>query len=440
MSFDGNKDANRVIVIGAGPMGLAAAYYAAKAGRAVTVFEADDRVGGMAAHFDFDGLSIERFYHFCCLSDVDTLALMDELGMNGAMKWVRTTMGFYAGGALYDWGDPIALLKFPGLNFIEKLRYGMQAFTSTKRSDWRNLDRISAEDWFIAWCGRSVYERLWKPLLALKFYDHAGEISAAWMWQRIKRLGNSRKSLFEERLGYIEGGSERLMIALADAIRKTGGEIRLKTPVRRILFRDGAALGVELASGERALGPHVVSTAPIPHVVDMLAEAPADFTAPYARIKNIGVVCVMAKLKKSVSPHFWVNISDARVEIPGLVEFSNLRPLPNTIVYVPFYMPQGNPKFSRPDADFVSDALAAIRLVNPGIGEKDVIATHVGRLRYAQPVCEVGFSAMIPKAQTAIRGLQIADTCFYYPEDRGVSESVKFARGLAAAISSAEAA
>ena len=32
---------------------------------------------------------------------------------------------------------------------------------------------------------------------------------------------------------------------------------------------------------------------------------------------------------------------------------------------------------------------------------------------------------MIPPVQTPIAGLQIADTCFYYPEDRGISESVR---------------
>jgi hypothetical protein len=54
----------------------------------------------------------------------------------------------------------------------------------------------------------------------------------------------------------------------------------------------------------------------------------------------------------------------------------------------------------------------------------------VGRLKHAQPVCETGFAEMIPPAQTAIAGLMVADTCFYYPEDRGVSESIKFARGM----------
>jgi protoporphyrinogen oxidase len=414
-------------------MGLAAAYYAAKRGLAVDVFEASHQVGGMAAHFDFDGLSIERFYHFCCLSDRDTLALLGELGMSEKMRWVKTTMGFFAGGALHDWGDPIALLKFPEMNFVEKLRYGLQAFTSTKRSDWKKLDRISAEDWFVGWLGRDLYDRVWRPLLEYKFYDLARDVSAAWVWQRIKRVGNSRKSLFEERLGYVDGGSETLMIALAGAIRALGGRIHLSAPVKKIMIEGGAVHGVETADGRAHRAQKVISTAPTPYVAGLLADAPA-LAERYARIKNIGVVCVMLKLKRPVSPHFWVNIAHPGVEIPGIVEFSNLRPLPDHIVYVPFYMPQGREKFSRPDEDFVRESLQCVRLVNPAIAESDVIATHVGRLRYAQPVCEVGFADLLPPAQTPIAGLQIADTCFYYPEDRGVSESIRFARGMVEAL------
>jgi len=58
----------------------------------------------------------------------------------------------------------------------------------------------------------------------------------------------------------------------------------------------------------------------------------------------------------------------------------------------------------------------------------------LGRLRYAQPVCEPGFADRLPPIQTPIRGLQIADTSFYYPEDRGVSESVRLAKQMAARI------
>ena len=68
------------------------------------------------------------------------------------------------------------------------------------------------------------------------------------------------------------------------------------------------------------------------------------------------------------------------------------------------------------------------------VPSNDRIDHYVGRLRHAQPVCPPGFAAMIPPVQTPIRGLQIADTCFYYPEDRSITESVRLGKGMAAAL------
>ena len=178
----------------------------------------------------------------------------------------------------------------------------------------------------------------------------------------------------------------------------------------------------------------VISTMPTPFIAELVPSLPNDWKAKYEAIRNIGVVCVILKLARSVTPHFWVNINDPAIEIPGIIEFSNLRAVSDTVVYVPFYMPQSHPKFGRDDAAFIAESMACVRRLNPSLGESDVLATRVGRLRYAQPVCEAGFLAKIPPVQTPIRGLQIADTSFYYPEDRGISESVRVAREMAARV------
>src|SRR5581483_5317308 len=214
--FDSEPHARDLLVIGAGPMGLAAAYFACARGYRVEVLEAGDRPGGMAAHFDFGGLSLERFYHFCCKTDVDTFALLCELGLPTAVHWVPTRMGYFVAGRLHPFGDPVALLRFPWLSLVEKMRYAAMAFCATKRSDWSALDRLSARDWLVRWCGPRAYDRMWRPLFELKFFEFANSISAAWAWQRIKRLGKSRRSLFQEELGYIEGGSEALIERLVD--------------------------------------------------------------------------------------------------------------------------------------------------------------------------------------------------------------------------------
>ncbi len=354
---DKGHHAGRLVVIGAGPMGLATAYQALKQGYDVDVIEADDRPGGMAAHFDFGGLSIERFYHFCCLSDTDTMELLAELGMRDAMKWVPTKMGYYLDGQLIRWGDPVSLLTAPGIGLITKLRYGLQMFWSTKRSDWQSLDKTSAKDWFVKWAGQGAYDKLWRRLMELKFYELSDQISAAWIWQRIKRIGNSRKSLFEEHLGYIDGGSETLMNALAEAIINKGGRIHYSVPAREVLIHGGAARGVELTDGRCFEAENVISTIPIPYVSKMIPDAPQSMRDGYARIKNIGVVCVIHKLKRAVTDNFWVNISDPEMDIPGFVEFSNLRPTGDVhIVYVPYYMPQSNSKFGKDDEAFIRES------------------------------------------------------------------------------------
>jgi protoporphyrinogen oxidase len=122
------------------------------------------------------------------------------------------------------------------------------------------------------------------------------------------------------------------------------------------------------------------------------------------------------------------------MEIPGIIEFSNLRPTPETIVYVPYYMPTTNPKFANPDQAFIDEAFGYLKTINPDLTDSDLLDAKVGRLKHSQPICEPGFAAKIPDIQTSITGLQIADTCFYYPEDRGISESVRLGKEMVATL------
>ncbi len=76
----------------------------------------------------------------------------------------------------------------------------------------------------------------------------------------------------------------------------------------------------------------------------------------------------------------------------------------------------------------------ARRRISPTVEAGDLIASYVGKLKHAQPICQPGFASRVPPIQTPISGLQIADTCFYYPEDRGISESVRLGKLMAQAI------
>src|ERR1039458_8654584 len=130
-------------------------------------------------------------------------------------------------------------------------------------------------------------------------------------------------------------------------------------------------------------------------------------------------------------------ILDLAISIPGIIEFSNLRPIgAASLVYVPCYMPVYHPKFSWSDQALLDEAFGYLQRINPALTAEDVVASHVARFRYAQPICEPGFARRIPPIKTPIGGLQIADTCFYYPEDRGISESVRLGQEMAEALPS----
>lgn len=411
-------------------MGLGVAWQLVQDGHCPVIFEADDRVGGMTATFDFGGMDIERYYHFHCTSDTDFLRVLEELGIQDKMRWTETRMGYWFQGRLQRWGNPTALLGFRGLGLVPKFRYGLHAFLSTKRNDWKPLDQKEATQWVRGWVGEEAYEVLWRKLFDLKFYDYANQLSAAWIWSRIRRIGRSRYDLFREKLGYLEGGSNTLLQALKAGIEAKGGEFRLSSPVSKVVLEGGKLKGVE-SRGAFEPFDKVISTVPMPYIPRMIPDLPENLLEKYRALKNIAVVCVIAKLRKPVTDNFWLNTNDPDMDVPGIVEYTNLRPMESHVVYVPFYMPGEHPKYQDDDAVFLDKVRRYLKKVNPALTDDDFIDIRASRYRHAQPICGPGFLETLPPMRLPFDGLWVADTSFYYPEDRGISESLGFGRNLA---------
>jgi protoporphyrinogen oxidase len=420
----------RIAVLGAGPMGLAVAYQLARDGHQPVVFEADDRIGGMTATFDFSGLAIERYYHFHCISDAAFLTVLDELQLTNKMQWVETRMGYWYQNCLQPWGNPLALLRFRGLSLVAKFRYGLHAFLATKRTNWQPLDRVEASGWIKHWVGAQAYEVLWRRLFEYKFYDYTDNLSAAWIWSRIRRIGRSRYSLFREKLGYLDGGSATLLQAMQADIESNGGVIRLQTPVSQVVMVDGRVSGVAYGAQFEAFDK-VISTVPLPYVPRLMPDLPPAILAQFKALNNIAVVCVIVKLRRALTGNFWLNVNDPEMDIPGIVEYSNLRPLDCHVVYVPFYMPGEHPKFAESDQQFLDKVRRYFKKINPALVDADFIDLRASRYRHAQPICDPGYLDRLPPASLPVQGLWVADTSYYYPEDRGISESIGFGRNLA---------
>jgi protoporphyrinogen oxidase len=200
--------------------------------------------------------------------------------------------------------------------------------------------------------------------------------------------------------------------------------------VSRVVIAGGQVQGIEV-NGSHEVFEKVISTIPLPYVPKLMPDLPKPVLARFSSVKNIAVVCVIVKLKKPVTPFFWLNTNDPDMDIPGLVEYSNLRPLGVHVVYVPFYLPGEHPKFSDADTIFADKVKGYIRKINPDIVAQDFLDVRVSRYRFAQPVCSPGHLESLPPVALPVAGLWVADTSYYYPEDRGISESVDFGRKMA---------
>ncbi|MDR7135215.1 protoporphyrinogen oxidase [Lysobacter niastensis] len=420
-------------IVGAGPMGLMAALHLLERGHSVDIFERDDRIGGMSASFDFDGLKIERYYHFVCKTDYPLFTLMQSLGIHDKLKWTDTRMGYFYQGKLYKWGTPFALLSFPKLDLVSKLRYAVHVMTTKRIRDWTALDKENATTWLRKWLGQRGYEVLWKRTFHLKFFEYTDNLSASWIGTRIKRIALSRRNLFNESLGYIEGGSETLLEAMEQRIRQLGGRIHLRAGIDRVVVKNGRVTGV-LAGGETRSMDAVLSTAPIQYVPAMVPDLPAAFAQQVRAVENIPVACVILKLKHALTGNFWMNISDENIAIPGVIEYSNLNPGTNDgehVLYAPFYMPKTHPKWSNTNQQLIDEVIGYLGRLNPEFSREWVLASHCHRYDFAQTICPPGFQAMLPPMRTPVEGFFMADTAYYYPEDRSISESVEVGYKLA---------
>jgi protoporphyrinogen oxidase len=214
----------KVAVIGAGIAGLSAAYDLARAGYAVTVYEAAPFAGGLASGFRDARWEwpLERFYHHLFETDAAIQELVREIGFADKLFFRRPVTAQWWRGQSYALDGVLPVLRFPGLPFPDRLRFGMvAAYLKYGTNDWRALEQTTAAQWTQRWAGPRVYREIWRPLLEGKFGPYADDVNMAWLWARLKARSF--------KLGYFEGGFQAFCDALLAQVRRLGATVHLET-------------------------------------------------------------------------------------------------------------------------------------------------------------------------------------------------------------------
>lgn len=431
---------SRIAVIGGGVSGLISAYRLGQRGHEVRVFERGDAVGGLASCFHLNGVRLDRYYHFIAPSDSAYVSLIEELGLGGSLCWRKTTMGAFTEGRYHPFGTPESLLAFKPLPLPSRIRFGLAALRSRRPRDWAELDGLTAQEWLVSEQGADCYQRIWRPLLEMKFGPAAGDVSAAWMWARMNRIATARRGPFmRERLGYLQGGTSTLLDALVRRIEAADGEVRTSSPVQAVLIEGGRVAGVRVAGQEMEFDA-VVSTVAPPVLAGITTGVPAGFERALSGVRYLGVICWVIVSRTPISSDFWLNIDDSRIPFPGIVTFTHLDPSPALdgmhLSYVPLYMSPDDARWEAGEAEGSRLVREALDVICPGAAS-DVVQMRRFRDRWAQPVCEAGHgvrNAALLGHAAPVPGLYRADMSQIYPEDRSIVNAAAHSERLADVI------
>jgi protoporphyrinogen oxidase len=392
-------------IVGAGFVGLSAAWELLKKGHSVVIFEKNSVPGGLATGFkqsDWDW-SLEKHYHHIFTSDKHIQKLADELGYPYHFYNATTSSLFESNSSLEYWrlDSPLALLAFERLPFPDRVRTGAVIAYLKYLADWKKLEQQTAAEWLEKWNGNSAYQELWKPLFAGKFGPLMDEVNAAWFWARIK----SRS----QQLGYFDGGFLGLAQEFLDQVKKRGAQIKLNTEIKNLSVLENKFDKILLAG--------------VPNLVKQ-------------PVKYLGTINVILQLKEKFLPDniYWLSNHIVKYPMLALVEHTNLidksHYADQHLLYIAKYLPHDDPFMKMSDKQILSQYAPLLTRINSK-WQKNLIDFTVHRAMYTQPVMPVNYSKEIPDFKTENPKIFAAGMQQVYPWDRGTNYAVSLGQQLA---------
>lgn len=406
-------------IVGGGIMGVTLAYFLSRDGIPCEIFEASPVLGGLAGPIVLpDGTVVDRFYHTILSSDAHLRRLCVELGIDDRLEFKETRTAFYIDGGLYSMNSLVEFLRFRPLSLPQRLRLGLTVALAQFYRDWRRLEQITVRDWLVKLGGRSVFDRLWAPLLVSKFDGEPDGIPATWMWSRLVRVKSTREGANQrERAGHLVGGYVTLLDAMAKRIEEVGGRIHLRCPVQEVVIDQGRAVGLKVG-GEVRRFSHVVVTMQGPISARLLPGAPAAYREALTQVPYLGVVCTLLALDRPLTGTWTINIVDPRLPITGIIETTSYIDPRHVgghhLVYVPKYTTPASPFMRASDDEVKQACLQALRAVVPSFSSASVRYALVHRERYVEPLHRIGAPEM-PGVRTPVHGLYLVTTAQIYP-------------------------
>lgn len=404
-----------ILIIGAGPAGLTAAYALMKAGRRGTVIEADNVVGGIARTVERDGYRFDIGGHrfFSKVKSIE--ALWDEMLGEPMLLRPRMSRIFY-GGKFYDY----PLRATNALKNMGLLRAASCMMSYGKARLRPNRNPKNYEEWVSNQFGSKLFNMFFKSYTEKVWGIPCNQIGADWAAQRIKGLSLGaavRNALFGQKKNgavmttlidefkYPRHGPGQLWENVTRTIRSSGWEVRMNTRVTGVSRRvngDGSSHVESVTVQDRAgattnlAASHVFSSMPLRNLLlEMNPAPPDDVVAAANALKYRDFLTVVLVIDNpNMFPDNWIYIHAPEVKMGRIQNFKSWSPymVPDptkSCLGLEYFVNEGDELWSSSDDKLIE--LGYRELQQIGLADGALVKGYVVRMPKAYPVYDTGY-------------------------------------------------
>ena len=410
-----DASAPRVVIIGAGPAGLTAAYELTKAGVTSTVLEADSVVGGISRTEVRDGWRFDIGGHrfFTKVQRVDDFwhEILDD---DEFLQRPRASRIYYQG-KFFDYPiKPVKALRTLGV--VEAMRCGASFLWVRVRPP---QDQSTLEGYIVANYGWRLYHHFFKTYSEKLWAIPPSEIGADWGAQRIKgmslwnavwepvrsRLAGSRDRSKQvtsliERFQYPKYGPGMMWERCRDLVEANGTKVIMETPVTRIRHEGGRAVSVVAETdGVTTEYPadHVVSSMPFSlllRAMDPPAPAEVQRAADDLRFRDFLTVALVVPADKVAWTDNWLYVHAPDVKTMRIQNFGSWSPYlvkdGRNVLGLEYTVLESDESWTASDADLIERGKAELERMGL-VDAADVEAGYVVRMPKAYPVYDEAY-------------------------------------------------
>jgi protoporphyrinogen oxidase len=410
----------KIIILGAGLAGMAAAEQLIEQGKKnhakfdITILEQNKEVGGLASSFLMNGKYIPKYYHHVFRHDKTTQKYLKKFNLLDKVAWKKIKMGICHKNKIYNFTDPVSLLKFDYLSLYGRLRYGLFGFYVFFMMNPNKIsDNMNAKAWLDKYAGREVTDKIFYHLYARnKFNIPLERISARQFAFRLK----AREAM--GRFGYPVTGLQSFIDAFERYLKKNKVNIIKNSKINKINVKSKKVI----VKNKEMDYDYLISTIPLPVFIRLSSGLPERFVQKVSKISYCPCVCVAFGTDRFLTNHYWINLINETTHT--LFQHSNLFDGYGRSNKINWILRYGGSEadLDLSDSEIRKQYLQILKKLFPKV---NIIWTRVFKEKYAEPVYDKDYSSNMPSIKAGISGLYFAGTGVSYPKIRNMNSSLE---------------